>query len=143
MGVCTCVCVCLCTSAAIANASAHPVLAGKIKELEGLTVIQHIESQNKRNLNFGGTRTSEAVETAIARLSGESATTEAAKGELDPRAALKKYSFKWGNEPVMVLTLDSQRNRVKLVVCLAVWVAFIYYIMQPILLTGGSPKIVR
>jgi hypothetical protein len=129
-------------TAAIANASAHPVLAAKIKELEGLEVIQHIESQNQRHLHFGGTRTSEAAETAIARLGGESGVSEASgHGEHDPRAALKKYSFKWGNEPVMVLTLDSRRNRVKLIVCLVVWLYFIYHIMQPIFVTGSASKL--
>lgn len=54
-------------TAALANASAHPVLAGKIKGLDGLDLIQQIEAQNRRNLNFGGTRISECAETAMAR----------------------------------------------------------------------------
>lgn len=109
-------------AAAIANACAHPVLAGKIKELHGLELMQKIE---KSNLAFGGSRITECAETAIARLS---------EGGGDVRQALKKYTFKWGNRPMMELTLDTKRNRVRVYVCLAIWVICILVLLHPILL---------
>jgi len=111
-------------AAAIANACAHPVLAGKIKDLHGLELMQKIESQNKANMAFGGSRISECAETAIARLSGEG----------DVRQALKKYTFKWGNKPMMELTLDTTKNRLRVYVCLAIWILCILLLLHPILL---------
>lgn len=120
-------------AAAIANACAHPVLAGKIKELHGLEVMQKVESQNKSNLAFGGSRITECAETAIARLS------EGGGGK-DVRQALKKYTFKWGNRPMMELTLDTTRNRVRLYVCLGLWILCTLLLLHPVLLPRRHPS---
>jgi hypothetical protein len=85
--------------------------------------VQDVESQNKRNLGLGGTRIAECAETAVARLSGSG----------DPRLALKKYTFKWGNKPVMELTLDSGKNRMRLGVCFVLWIFLTLYMLQPLI----------
>lgn len=135
--------------AALANATANPLLAGRIKELKGVDVIERIDKQNDRenSLEFGGTRITECAEIALARLnqdskvgrdgsdggSGGAASTISAGVKEMMMNHNKKFTFKWGNTPVMELTLDSNKNRWGVVGCLVLWFICIFLVLQPVL----------
>ena len=125
--------------AALANASANPVLAGRIKELGGVEVVEKLEKENLRanTVTFGGTRVSECCEVALLRLTGNSARSSSKKkadGE-EGRALLgmKTFRFKYGNAPALELTLDGSKNRASIVGCLLLWVVGILLVLQPVL----------
>lgn len=40
------------------------------------------------------------------------------------------------NQPVMELTLDSKRNRMKVAVCFVIWVCLTYLLLRPVLGPG-------
>jgi len=110
--------------AAIANATAHPILAGRIAELNGLAIMREIEG---KSLTLEGTRVAECAETARLRL----AALEV-KSNQGQDIALRKYSFKWGNAPIMELIFDPQTNRNRLQVCAVVWVLTVVLLFYPL-----------
>lgn len=120
--------------AALANATAHPTLAGRISGLDGVKLLQEIERQNKANLSLGGTRVAECAETAVLRLTGCK----------DPKVALRKYKYKWGNKPMMELMLDPTRHRKRLQVCVVIWVLCTIMLFNPLVFSHrGDPRRTR
>ena len=124
--------------------STHPVLAGKIKELDGVAVIEKVEKENSSTLTFGGTRITECCEVALLRLTGK-AGADKEKDRSGGAAAAKplstrKFTFKYGNTPSLELTLDGSRNRASVVGCLMLWVVCILVVLQPVLRPGNSVR---
>lgn len=117
--------------AALANATSHPVLAGRINELNGLALLEEIEMKNKANLSLGGTRVAECAETAVLRLSGH----------VDSKIAVRKYTYKWGNKPVLELMLDPQTHGNRLQVCGVVWVLCIILLFWPLVFSHRTSAI--
>lgn len=117
--------------AALANATSHPVLAGKINALNGLVLLEDIEMKNKANLSLGGTRVAECAETAVLRLSGH----------IDSKIAVRKYTYKWGNKPVLELMLDPQTHGNRLQVCGVVWVLCIILLFWPLVFSHRTSAI--
>uniref|UniRef100_A0A7S2S7X2 Armadillo repeat-containing protein 8 n=1 Tax=Rhizochromulina marina TaxID=1034831 RepID=A0A7S2S7X2_9STRA len=116
--------------AALANATAHPVLAGKVKELGGLKVLADIEKLQKANLSLGGTQVAECAETAVLRLTGTK----------DPKVAVRKYKYKWGNKPMMELTFDPVVHRKRLQVCIVLWVLGAIFLFYPLVFSHRAPR---
>lgn len=114
--------------AAVANATAHPTLAGRISDLGGCELLRDIERDHKANLNLGGTRVAECAETAVLRLTGSR----------DPKIALRKYKYRWGNRPTMELMLDPSTHRKRLQVCLAFWVLCTVLLFKPLVFSHRS-----
>ena len=142
--------------ATLANASANPVLLGRMKELGGGAVVEKIEQEDLKanTVAFGGTRVSECCEVVLLRLAGgkhESLGGSVASGNRNDdklhdggesgRVLLtKKFKFKYGNTPTLELTLDGNQNRTTVVICIFLWVVCILLFLQPILRprkTGG------
>lgn len=125
--------------ATLANASANPFLAGRIKELGGVEVVEKIERECLRTntVTFGGTRVSECCQVALLRLAGSSAGIDSCSkgGKKEGRTLLgmKKFKFKFGNTPALELTLDGSKNRARIVGCLMLWVVGILLVLQPVL----------
>mmetsp|Transcript_6725 Transcript_6725/g.8338 ORF Transcript_6725/g.8338 Transcript_6725/m.8338 type:complete len:338 (-) Transcript_6725:701-1714(-) len=113
--------------AAAANATCHPTLSGKITEIGGLRLLKEVEKHNKANLNLGGTRVAECAETAVLRL----------EGCKDPRVALRKYRYKWGNKPILELTLDPMRHHKRLQICVVLWVLCTVLLFKPLIFHRG------
>ncbi len=107
---------------AIANATAHPVLAGYIFDNSGLDLIEEVDRQNKANLSLGGTRIAECCETAVLRLGGSK----------DPVLAMVKYTYKWGNKPTMELTIDHGQHRNRIQACVVIWVLCVVLLFYPL-----------
>lgn len=112
---------CYATSA-LANASSHPVLAGRISDIGGLEILKDIERTGKANLSIGGTRVAECAETAVMRLTGNK----------DAKIALRKYSYKWGNTPSLELVLDPQAHRNRFQVFVVIWVLCVVLLFEPL-----------
>jgi hypothetical protein len=121
--------------AALANASAHPSLAAEIIRLGGLERLHKIESSHKANLSLGGTRVAECAETAVLRLSSGGTIIK------DPAIALRKYTFKWGTEPVMELLLDPQVHLSRLQVCVVIWVLCVVLLFYPLVFSHRTSAI--
>lgn len=141
--------------AGLANACAHPVLAGRIKDLKGIQILQKIEKENnKGGIVFGGTRIGECAETALIRLGvggdggggvgGGGGNDIGSSGDGSGKPGLhrsnssgysinRKYSFKWGEKPMMELTLDSKRHRGALIICIILWIVMCMAVLQPVL----------
>jgi len=126
--------------AALANASANPLLAGRIKELGGVEVVEKIEKENLRanTVTFGGTRVSECCEVALLRLTGSisSSSSRSSKGKVEEEGRAlfgRKFTFKFGNSPALELTLDGGKNRASIVGCLLLWVVGVLLVLQPVL----------
>eukprot|EP00596_Hydrurales_sp_CCMP1899_P000893 CAMPEP_0119043022 /NCGR_PEP_ID=MMETSP1177-20130426/16353_1 /TAXON_ID=2985 /ORGANISM="Ochromonas sp, Strain CCMP1899" /LENGTH=300 /DNA_ID=CAMNT_0007010187 /DNA_START=188 /DNA_END=1087 /DNA_ORIENTATION=- len=86
-------------AASIANASAHPRLAGILKQNGGLQLCRDVERQSLANLHILGSRMGDCAQTAVYRLSDQK--------DGNTKLGLAKFSFKWGNKPVMELSLAS------------------------------------
>ncbi len=123
--------------AALANASANPVLAGKIKELDGVAVIEKVEKENLSTLTFGGTRITECCEVALLRLMGVAKAMEKEKEGSKPLST-RKFLFKWGTTPSLELTLDGSKNRAGVVGCLVLWIVCVLVVLQPVLRPGNT-----
>lgn len=118
--------------AAIANATSHPILAGRITELGGLVLLEDIERKNKANLSLGGTRVAECAETAVLRLSGH---------QIDSSVAVRKYTYKWGNKPVIELMIDPQSHGNRLQVCVVIWVLCIIMLFYPLVFSHRTTPV--
>lgn len=113
-------------AAAIANASAHPRLAGLLKQHGGLQLCREVERQSLANLHILGSRLGDCAQTAVYRLSDQK--------EGNPKLGAAKYSFKWGNRPVMELSLASYaKHGTALWVCFGVWVLIVLFTFMPLL----------
>lgn len=113
-------------AAAIANASAHPRLAGVLKQHGGLQLCREVERQSLANLHILGSRLGDCAQTAVYRLSEQK--------EGNAKMGTVKYSFKWGNKPVMELSLASYaKHGAALWVCFGVWVLIVLFTFMPLL----------
>ncbi len=145
--------------AALANAALHPLLAGRLHELEGVEVIKRVE---KEDLGFGGTRITECAEAALARLgaaeggSGEKGgrkkrggVVASAAGGVGPirggvggpsmlGLGARRWTFKWGNQPVLELSIDTSKGRYGAVGCLFVWIVCFFLVLRPAFQSGGG-----
>ncbi len=125
--------------ATLANASANPLLAERIKELGGVEVVEKIEKESLRTntVTFGGTRVSECCQVALLRLTKSSASSSRCghgkEEEGRTLLGMKKFKFKFGNTPALELTLDGSKNRARIVGCLVLWVVGILLVLQPVL----------
>lgn len=119
--------------AAVANATAHPTLAGLITDARGLELLRNIERQNKANLSLGGTGVAESAETAVLRLAGSK----------DPKIALRKYRYKWGNKPMMELSLDTGTHKKRLQVFLVLWVLCTILLFKPLVFMHRESRRLR
>lgn len=108
-------------------------------------------------MNLGGTRVSECAELALIRLGageglGRSMSSSNASGgggggdielgssnnsSLSGQSLNRKYTFKWGNKPIMELALDSKRHRWGLIVCVVLWIVMCMLVLQPVLRPEG------
>jgi hypothetical protein len=113
-------------AAAIANASAHPRLAGIIKQNGGLQLCREIERRSLANLHIIGSRMGDCAQTAVYRLSDQKEGTS--------KVGQAKYTFKWGNKPVMELSLASYaKHGTALWICFGVWVLIVLFTFMPLL----------
>ena len=112
-------------AAAIANASFHPRLAVILRQHGGLQLCRDVERQSMANMHVLGSRLGDCVQTALYRLSEQK--------EGDPRLGSTKYSFKWGNKPVMELSLASySKHGAALWVCFGVWILIVFFTFMPL-----------
>eukprot|EP01035_Chromulina_nebulosa_P021732 gene21732-28125_t len=113
-------------AAALANASAHPRLASIINQNGGLQIFRDLERQSLASLHVLGSRLCECSQTAVYRLSD--------KREGDSKMALQKYSFKWGTQPTMELTLAKYGDNSKvLYICFGVWLLIVVFTFSPVI----------
>lgn len=143
--------------AALANAALHPVLAGRLRALDGVGIIQRVEREHEaketKGLGIGGTRVLECAEAALARMGvggqgggggaagmgkeggrGDGAGRGGPLGLVGPR----RWLFKWGNQPVLELTIDSSKGCYGAVGCLLVWIACFLLVLRPAFQSGGG-----
>ena len=59
-------------------------------------------------------------------------------GSRDPKIALRKYKYRWGNRPTMELMLDPSTHRKRLQVCLAFWVLCTVLLFKPLVFSHRS-----
>lgn len=112
-------------AAAIANAAAHPRLAGVINQLGGLQLCREVERQSLANLHILGSKMGHCAQTAVYKLSD--------KKEGDAKMGAMKYSFKWGTKPVMELSFASYaKHSNALWFCFAVWLIIVLFTFMPL-----------
>ena len=113
-------------SAAIANASAHPRLAGILKEAGGLEIAREVERQSLANLHILGSKLGDCARTAVYRLSD--------RKEGDAKSGFSKYSFRWGTKPVMELNLAAYgKSSSTLWICLGIWTIIVLFTFMPVI----------
>ena len=112
-------------AACIANASAHPKLAGVLNQNGGLAIVREIERQSLANLHILGSKLGDCARTAVYRLSE--------RKEGDPKMGNMKYSFKWGTRPVMELSLAAYGQHSQTVwVCFGIWLLVVLFTFMPV-----------
>ena len=124
-------------TAAIANAAAHPSLAQVLVEEGGLEVMQDIDDNAAGNIHLLGSKMGECALTALYLLS------HGDKGYPLSQGIESKYSFKWGTQPTMDLTVadySSTANGRLLLVCSFVWVGMVFYTFSPALFGPTSGR---
>jgi len=109
--------------AGLANASAHPILAGEIKNLQGINLMLQVEKECMENLNISSNKLAESVQTALCHLKGEKSAS-----------CLKKYTSKWGAISSMELSLSFGRHKKWLKICGVLWIVLIIYLFFPLFL---------
>lgn len=142
--------------AAVANACAHPVLAGRAKELGALQQMRKLLESSSHDRPFSrlslaessGTRRArlgrhQRAETAVARLSGtgfwgSDGDIEEGRVAGGPRGVtssqLQFYTFKWGVHPnVRVSFLRSPTDRVWAIAGCVFWCLIVFLVLRPIL----------
>lgn len=147
--------------AALANAALHPILAGRLRSLGGVAAIEKVEREQAnatKGLGLGGgTRVLECAEAALARLGageegGGGGGGKEGGGDGGPAGVggagagggplglvgPRRWTFKWGNQPVMELTIDSSKGRYGAVGCLLVWIACFLLVLRPAFQAGGG-----
>jgi len=124
--------------AAVANAAAHPQLCASIAKLGGRAVLAEIERASRQpSLDMSGTKIAECAQTAIARLdaaAGRAADQSAEARERAREAMARKYTFTWGNRPMMTLALDPSAHRRRLQLFGCVWCLAICVLLRPLVL---------
>jgi len=111
--------------AAIANASYHPRLAAVLVQNGALQLCRDVERQSLANLHILGSRMGQCAQTAVFRLSD--------KKEGDPKLGITKYNFKWGNKPIMELSLASfSKHSSTLWFCFIVWLLIVLFTFLPV-----------
>lgn len=121
----------------MANACAHPVLAGRAKELGAVQQMRNLLENSAQRSSFAhpseeGRR--QRAETVIARLtaSGRGDIEEGGggvEGGVGGGGKLQLYTFKWGVRPsVKVSFALSPKGKLA---CL-VWLVMIYFILKPV-----------
>ena len=113
------------SAAAIANASLHPLLLAALKENGGLEICREIELQSLSNLHILGSKLGDCAQTALYHLS------DGVEGSVS--LAQNKYSFKWGNKPVMELSLVPASKHTKIILfCIVGWILLLMYTFSPL-----------
>lgn len=115
--------------AAVANASSHPRLVSTLNENGALQLCKEIERESLANMHVLGSRMCECSQTAIFRLGDKRDISN----HYDTKIAVAKYSFKWGNKPVMELSLASiSKYKNAITFCFIVWLCIVLFTFLPI-----------
>lgn len=130
--------------AAVANACAHPVLAGRAQELGALEQMRNflkrspVPSSSLLDTRYQRSRVgrNQRAETAVARLTGAGH----AGGDIEEGAGgggemrLHFYTFKWGVHPsVRVSFMLSPKDRVWAIAGCMFWAVIVFLVLRPIL----------
>lgn len=123
-------------AAAVANASRHPRLASLLKDDGGLQIMRELEAQSLANLHTMGSNLSECAQVSIYLLSdGKESGSSAFNTSLLENGNSYKYSYKYGNQAQMELTLDTvvsgKYKQRALVVALVIWALILFYTFTP------------
>lgn len=113
-------------AAALANASAHPRLASLINQNGGLQIFKEVEKQSLANLHLLGSKLGDCAQTAVYRLSDRKVGSA--------NFGQTKYSFKWGTQPTMELSLRSYgKHRRVLWICFGIWLLIVLVTFAPVM----------
>lgn len=138
--------------AAVANACAHPVLAGRAKELGAIAQMRallgnseasHSLADNTRNIRTNLVGRRQRAETVLARLTGKGYGSSGSGGrggggdieeggEGASKVRLQFYTFKWGTKPSISFTM-SPKDWVWAIAAFCFWSAIVSAVLRPIM----------
>lgn len=116
--------------AALANAAAHPVLAGRAKELGAVELLRNYLEHSVDVFN----NRVQMAQTALARLNGVGDLEEGGDAGY---TRLRFYRFKWGIKPSVQLRFSSRQRRWAIAVSVFVWAVIGFITLRPILASAA------